>query len=128
MHLTEAGRADRVVVEFLEQLADPGAELLFDRRADVLEGNGTDIILELFELLDVRRRQQVGSRGQYLAKLDVRRPELDEPFTKCRGLLRGRSAIVAALGIRGDAFQALLLREIREAVAREESDRSGKLR
>ena len=55
-------------------------------------------------------------------KLDVGRPQLDETLTKGDRLV-GRAAVVfARLRLVGDRLQALLLGEVSEAVAREQTD------
>ena len=52
VHLAEARRADRFLVEGGEQLADARAEFLLDRLLDVLEGDLSDVVLQAIELAD----------------------------------------------------------------------------
>src|SRR6185503_11316980 len=98
------------------------AKLLFDAVHDVFDGDWIDVVLQLLELLDVRRRQEIRPGGQDLSELDVRRSELDEAFAK-RARCVGRSAkILARFRLVSDALQSLLFREVSEAVAGEQPD------
>src|SRR3546814_14981881 len=59
-----------------------GAELLPDRLADLFCGNGGPRVLQLRQLRDIDRRQEVGPRRQELAELDEGRTELFEDETQ----------------------------------------------
>jgi hypothetical protein len=74
VHLAKAGRAEGLAIEPVEQLAQPSAQLLLDRTLDVFDRDRTDVVLQPFELADVWLGQEIGTRGQELAELHVRRP------------------------------------------------------
>jgi hypothetical protein len=125
VRLAEARRGERLVIERLEQLADPSAELLLNDLLDVGEGNRADVVLEVLKLLDVRLGNEIGSRRQDLPELHVRGSELDESFAKGG---RARGLPVAVHDVRGGRFlghevdQPLLAGEVAEAVPREQPD------
>ena len=87
VHLAETRGAERLVGEVGEELTDSRAELALDDLLDLARGDWVDVVLELFQLLDVRRRQEIGPHGQHLPELDVRRSELDQSFPKRQCLL-----------------------------------------
>jgi len=112
VNLPQTGRSQRLVVEGKEQFAQPCAELLFDDAYDVVSGNGTDIVLQPFQLRDVRGRKQVGAGGEHLTELDVRRPKLDESLPERDGTVRGAAEVLSRLCLVGEPFETLLLGEI----------------
>jgi hypothetical protein len=123
VHLAEAGGADRLLVEGGEQLADPRAEFFLDRLLDVVEPDRSDIVLQAIELADERLRKEIGARREDLPELDVRRPELDEPLAKRARLLGDLSVDLTRVGVVGrECDEALLLREIGEAIPCEQAD------
>ena len=125
VHLPEARRTERLRIEEIEQLAQPSAELRLDRRFDVAERNRPHVVLERFQLADIGRRQQIGSRGQHLPKLDVRGAQLDEPPLEAHrvrlaiGGFIGRQLVIVA---GAESEQSLLPGDIAEAIAREQPD------
>ena len=129
--LPEARAAERLRIELREQLADARAELLLDDLLDLGEGNRIDVVLEMLQLVDVGLGQEIGPRGQHLAELDVRRAELDESLAERACALDDAVAVGGWLFfgvVSGEPFDPLPLREILEAVAREQADRRGETR
>jgi hypothetical protein len=144
VHLPEARAAERLVVERGEQLPDAPAELRLDRRLDLGEPDRRHVVLQLLQLADVGRGQQVRARRQHLPELHVGRPELHEPLAEGLRPLGARAVAalavaalaVAALAARadrlrpvarrvvdGDPVQPLLPGEVGEPVTREQADR-----
>jgi len=70
VHLSERRRSHRVLVEVVEDPRQPHTQLVLDRLADGLERERLECVLEAGERFEVRRREQVGARGQQLAELD----------------------------------------------------------
>lgn len=120
--LAQARRPDRILLDVLEQLAHAGAELGFDGVNHVVPGDRVDVVLQLLELQDVGFREQVRSRGEHLAELDVRGTELDESLAERHRLVR-RSAVSRVLVVGYQGAQSAAVREVGEAVAREQADR-----
>ena len=83
-----------MLVELDEGLLDGEAELLADNPLDLLDRDWRDVVLELAQLRDDVRRHDVGARGEHLAELDERRPELVEH------LAQPPAAIRVELGVR----------------------------
>src|ERR1051326_8098160 len=127
VHLPEAGGAEWLLIEFLEELAHPRAQLFLDGRVHILHRDLSDVVLKRFELVDVRLRKEIGSRGEDLAEFHVGWSELDESLAEC-GCFFGRRRVVdlTALRIGSDALEALLFREVGESVAREQTHRDRK--
>ena len=73
VHLADRGRGDRALVEAEERLLDREPELGADHGLDLVERNGRDVVLELAQLGDDVRRDDVGARREQLAELDERR-------------------------------------------------------
>ena len=71
MHLAERRRSQRGVVEAVEQCTHGGADLVGDEVADILGGNGVDVVLQSRQRLGVGLRQEVVAGGEQLAELDV---------------------------------------------------------
>ena len=63
MDLTERGGGQRDVVEVLEGVRHPHAELGLDRRLDLGEAEGLDVVLEAGERIEVRGRRGQGGRS-----------------------------------------------------------------
>ena len=86
MHLSQAGRAERLPLEHREQLAQATAELLLDDVLDVARrGIGSTSSWSFSSSSMYGGGKQVGPRGEHLAELDVRRSELDEALAKRLG-------------------------------------------
>src|ERR687891_30592 len=72
VHLPDRGGRDRKLVELDERLLDGQPELALDHRADVLEREGLDVVLQPPQLDDDVGWHDVGPRRQELAELDER--------------------------------------------------------
>ena len=125
MHLTKAGGADGLGVERSKQLADPRVQLRLDDLFDGGDGNLVDVVLQLFQLLDVRRRQKIRPRGKDLAELDVGGSQLDESPPEREGSIRRPAVVLAGLRLVRQAVEALLLGKIGQAIPREQADGRG---
>src|SRR5207253_11475895 len=79
VHLGDRGARKRLSVDAGEGI---GAKLLVDRLPNLLKCNGGSGIYQLRELVDVNIRKEIRPRGQQLAELDVRRPELFQSLAK----------------------------------------------
>ena len=89
MDLRDRGGCERLGVKPHDRIA----EVLAHDSLDLGERKGRHGVHELGELLDVDVGQQVGTRGEQLAELQERRPELLEGSAELDGALaRGRSA------------------------------------
>jgi hypothetical protein len=87
MDLRDRGGCERLGVKPHDRIA----ELLAHDSLDLGERKGRHCLHELGELLDVDLGQQVGTRGEQLAELQERRPELLEGSAELDGALaRGR--------------------------------------
>ena len=78
MHLTDRRGGDRLFAELEEQALDWLTELLAYDLLDVGERKRADLVLELSQLDDDVRRDDVGPRGEQLPELHERRAELVE--------------------------------------------------
>jgi hypothetical protein len=87
--LAERGGGHRHGLEVGERLGHAGAELGVHDPLDVLEGERLDLVLEAGEGGEIGRRQHVGPRGEQLAQLHERRPELLQVVSELFGF-RGR--------------------------------------
>ena len=76
VHLTDGRGRERLLVEAREDLGDGRAEALLDVLLDFAEGNGWHFVLELLQLGDDVRGQDVGAGGGDLPELDEARPEV----------------------------------------------------
>src|SRR5690349_6840709 len=126
MRLTEARGGERLVVEGREQFAEPAAKLLLDDLLDVGEQNGADIVLKLFELVDVGLGDEIRARRENLPELHVRGPELDEALAERDRAFDGAVAVgVVARGrlLGHELDEALSRGEVAKAVAGEQPDR-----
>src|SRR5262249_43828178 len=81
-HLADGRRGERVGIEFEEQSLDRLLEVLADDALDVRVRERPHIVLEATQLGDDVRRNDVRPRGEQLAELDERRPELVEHLTQ----------------------------------------------
>jgi hypothetical protein len=75
VHLPERRGGQRLRVESLEQLGDRSPELAGDHLLDGARRQRRHAVGELTDLTQVRLRQDVGPRREYLGELDVRGPE-----------------------------------------------------
>ena len=78
VHLADRGRRDRNLVELEERLLDGEPELLLDHLAHLLERERRDVVLELPQLDDDVRRDDVRPRREELPELHEGRAELVE--------------------------------------------------
>jgi hypothetical protein len=78
MHLADRGGGDRPRVEREERAVDPEPELLLDDALDVLDRERRHVVLELLQLDDDVRRDDVGPGREQLTELHERRAELVE--------------------------------------------------
>jgi hypothetical protein len=100
VRLADGGARQRLGVEGRESCIPTALKLASDNVLDDLRGNTRSGVLELDELDQVVTREQVSTRGDELAKLDERRPELLESRTQLLGRrvgLLARSATQQAL-------------------------------
>ena len=86
VHLCDRGGGDRLGLDRDEHVR---GQLLGDDALDLVERHRRNLIHELLELLDVHVRQQVGTRREQLAELDVGRPELLERLPELPSRLPG---------------------------------------
>ena len=78
MHLRDRRRPERPRVELAEHLERRAAERALELGQEVVERDRRDLALQLLELGDPGRREEVDPRRHHLAELDERRPELLE--------------------------------------------------
>ena len=97
VHLTDRGGGNRLLVEADERLLDRQAELFLDHDPNLREGERADVVLEAAQLGDDVRRDDIGTRGEQLAELDERRPELVEHLAEVPAALRSDRSIGARL-------------------------------
>ena len=117
MHLTDRGGSDRLLGELEEQALDRLTELLAYDLLDVGEGKRADLVLELSQLDDDVRRDDVGPRGEQLPELHERRAELVEHLAQVLASLRRRRSVRRDLGRAGKQVGQLVAREeVAEAV------------
>ena len=90
MHLSDRSARERLSVDSGEHIA---AELVIDRAAKLLEWHRRRVVDELRELVDVLVGKQVRPRGQQLAELEVRGPELLEALAELLRGFTGRRAV-----------------------------------
>src|SRR5687767_11520091 len=85
--LAKRSRGDRLEFELLVYVVDLAAEFLLDSREGHLVREGRDIVLQLAEGDDERKRQEVCPRPHRLADLNERGAELDQFIFKPDSLL-----------------------------------------
>ena len=85
MHLAERCRSHRRRLECGEHLRNFGPQLLLHDPLDVGEGEWLDAVLQRLQRDDVLRRDDVGTRREDLAELDVGRPHLLERLGERHG-------------------------------------------
>ncbi len=78
VHLRDRRRAERPRIELAEHLERRPAERALELGQEVVEGDRRDLALELLELGDPVRREEVDAGGHHLPELDERRPQLPE--------------------------------------------------
>jgi len=83
VHLSERRAADRLAVELVEHLVN-GTEFRLNDRLDSRPVFGRHLVLERGQLVDVRRREHVGPRGEDLSHLDERRAEVEQRLQQIR--------------------------------------------
>ncbi len=87
--LTDRGRRDGLCRKRSKKLVRRSAELCFHDFRHVVVGHGRRIVLELRELLDIIRGQDVGPSTEHLPELDERGAEIleggAEVLRTCRG-------------------------------------------
>ena len=88
MHLADRRRRDGLLLEVEERPLDRQAELRLDDPLDVLDRERRHLVLELPELGDHVRRDEVGTRREQLPELDERRPELVEHLAQPPAAIR----------------------------------------
>ena len=93
MHLADGRGGDRLLDELDEEPLDRLAQLLRDHLLDLGERERADVVLELSQLDDDVRRHDVRPRGQELAELHERRPELVERLPQAPTALGRRVAV-----------------------------------
>ncbi len=101
MDLPDGRRCDRVPLERDEVIVDPSAQLLLHDRDDRVRIGRHHVILQLLQLFDVDRWQDIDARREDLAKLDERRSQFLERATEVRRPDPGRSGdILTSLPLR----------------------------
>jgi hypothetical protein len=125
VHLSEARRAQRLALEFLEQLAHPATQLALDDLFDLIKRDRRDLVLEFLELVDVGLGDQIRSRREHLAELDVGGTELYEPFPERNRLFRRASIPAALLLFRDKPTESIPVSEIAESVSGKEPHGGG---
>ena len=90
MYLADRRCRDRRLVELGEELLDGELELFADDALDVRVRERAHVVLELLQLLDDVRRDDVGPRREQLAELDEGRAELVEQLAQVLAALGGR--------------------------------------
>ncbi|MFB6350742.1 MAG: hypothetical protein ABEN55_09825 [Bradymonadaceae bacterium] len=88
MDLADTRGRQRLLVEVGEQLRDVTIQMLLDLAFDRLVVHRRDLVLELLELVDKPRRQDVRARRQDLAQFDERRPQILEDVAESDGDVR----------------------------------------
>ena len=76
VHLPDAGRAQRHVVELAEHLRQRSAQLLLDKLPGLRHRKRRHVALQLLKLVNQGLRQQVGAVAERLRELDERGPQL----------------------------------------------------
>ena len=93
VHLADGGGGDRLLDELDEQPLDRLAQLLQDHLLDLRERERADVVLELSQLDDDVRRDDVRPRGEELTELHERRAELVERLPQAPTALRRRVSV-----------------------------------
>ena len=120
--LADRGRCHRPILERGEDRLRIRPQLRADHRTDLVDRHRRRGILELRQLGDERRREEIRSRGQELAELDERRAEFLECGPEVRRGLGGgslRRVGCAAPPGREDALQSEEPHDETEPVASE---------
>jgi hypothetical protein len=108
----------------VKEVVDTRTEFGFDDAGDLWKRQRIDVIVQRREFVDVRFREEVGTRGENLAELDVGRPEFDEPLPECAGLVRDFTPVAVKPDVRvREGSKALVPGEVGESVSGEEPDR-----
>ena len=97
MHLADRPGGERLGIDAREHVLPRHAKLLLHDGDDLFLGHRRHVVLELRELGDELGRQQVGPRGEDLAELRERRPELLERRAQALRALLERHVGGAAL-------------------------------
>src|SRR5690242_16143790 len=93
MHLCYGGGTKWHFTERCEQLRQWGAQLKFDLCAYRVNSQRRQLVLQLFQLIDVGIRQQVAPHRQHLSKFEEGQPQL---FEGLPDLFRRRPMTLAA--------------------------------
>jgi hypothetical protein len=75
MHLRDRSGGHRLVIEALEELIQPSAQLLLDQGSGDLAVEGRELILQLREIGGEAFPEQIRARGEALTEFDEARPE-----------------------------------------------------
>jgi len=123
VHLRDRGGGDRLLVEAVEQLFQWPAELVLDRRSNVVEGEGRQAILQLRQVGCDLLAEQVGPARQSLTQLDERRAGVLERACE---LLPGASRLPAHEGAQREYQQACRIDAVEDEqriVPRQDADK-----
>ncbi len=127
VHLPQARAPQRLGVEGGEQLPQPPTQLLLDQLLHLGQGDRLHVVLQPRELAHILGRQHVGARGEHLAELHVRRPELHQPLTERHRLPGARRALLLLGGVvvGHEPAQAALPDDVAQSVPGQEPDDGG---
>ena len=124
MHLAERGGGNRQAIELEEGVRHADAQLLANGPLDVFVRERLDVVLQPRERVQVRRRKQVGARGEDLSELDERRAERFEVLDERRGGgWIGRAGLLAVQRVRDEVSAPVLGDEPREILVSPEASR-----